>query len=296
MGLQDFLQTAGGGAMGAGVVGAVGSLIGGIGQGRKAYHRSKRLMGHQLDLSKQMYDYQNMYNTPTKQMERLKAAGLNPALMYGQGTTGNASGAPQAQINSQNPYVSSQDISAALGQGVNIALASSQKNLLEANATAARAKALYDTKKGFADIKDSNTRRMAYEHTQTYQMAQLANQTLSVTADVNLKREQQAGQIISNNIQNKTSQFQIGKWEKDFALAATNASIAEGDLVIKNAEAELAKMKIPGFKNDGTRSRFFFSILNNIDRASINGNFKKAVEKFLRPVNNYKNYIKNKKK
>jgi hypothetical protein len=42
-----------------------------------------------------MFDYQNQYNTPARQMERLKEAGLNPALMYGQGTTGNAQGFPQ---------------------------------------------------------------------------------------------------------------------------------------------------------------------------------------------------------
>ena len=50
---------------------------------------------HQLD--KQMFDYQNAYNTPEQQMARLKAAGLNPNLMYGQGTTGNASGYPQTK-------------------------------------------------------------------------------------------------------------------------------------------------------------------------------------------------------
>ena len=34
---------------------------------------------------KEFWNMQNEYNTPTKQVERLKAAGLNPALMYGQG-------------------------------------------------------------------------------------------------------------------------------------------------------------------------------------------------------------------
>ena len=53
--------------------------------------------------SKEMFDYQNAYNTPKRQMERLRRAGLNPALMYGQGTTGNASGFPQqAPADQQN--------------------------------------------------------------------------------------------------------------------------------------------------------------------------------------------------
>lgn len=57
-----------------------------------------------FDYSKRMFDYQNAYNTPSKQMQRLRKAGLNPALMYGQGTTGNAQGYPQMQPQQmQNP-------------------------------------------------------------------------------------------------------------------------------------------------------------------------------------------------
>ena len=57
-------------------------LYASIGQGRKAYHRSKNLMKLQRDLDKEMWDYQNKYNLPSAQMQRLKEAGLNPALMY----------------------------------------------------------------------------------------------------------------------------------------------------------------------------------------------------------------------
>lgn len=37
-----------------------------------------------------MWNLQNEYNDPSAQMARLKAAGLNPNLMYGKGTVGNA--------------------------------------------------------------------------------------------------------------------------------------------------------------------------------------------------------------
>lgn len=52
-----------------------------------------RQYGHNLD----MWNRMNEYNAPVKQMERLKEAGLNPHLMYGQGNTGNASTMPQYQ-------------------------------------------------------------------------------------------------------------------------------------------------------------------------------------------------------
>lgn len=47
----------------------------------------------------EMWWLNNHYNSPTMQMARLKAAGLNPHLMYGKGTVGNAAGPPtQANI------------------------------------------------------------------------------------------------------------------------------------------------------------------------------------------------------
>lgn len=81
-------------------IGAIASGIGslfGIGRGRRQNKRNVSNMKMQHQMDKQMFDYQNAYNTPLKQMQRLKSAGLNPALMYGQGTTGNASGYPQTK-------------------------------------------------------------------------------------------------------------------------------------------------------------------------------------------------------
>lgn len=45
----------------------------------------------------QMWNMQNMYNTPEAQMARFKAGGLNPHLIYGQGNAGNAQGFPEYQ-------------------------------------------------------------------------------------------------------------------------------------------------------------------------------------------------------
>ena len=44
----------------------------------------------QKDWSKEFWDLQNEYNSPKEQMKRIAEAGLNPHLMYGQGTVGNA--------------------------------------------------------------------------------------------------------------------------------------------------------------------------------------------------------------
>lgn len=119
---------------GAAAITAAGSLIGSIGSGRKAYHRSKKLMDKQFAMDKMAWDYQNKYNLPSAQMDRLKAAGLNPALMYGQGTTGNASNAPQTKFTQLNPYMNAGDIGTLANAGIQMALANATKKDLEASA------------------------------------------------------------------------------------------------------------------------------------------------------------------
>ena len=52
-----------------------------------------------------MWKLQNEYNSPANQMRRYEEAGLNPALMYGQVTPGNASSAPQ-QVTPNAPNIS----------------------------------------------------------------------------------------------------------------------------------------------------------------------------------------------
>lgn len=93
-----------------GIVAGVGSLLGGLGssamnnkavqdtnkanmeiakyqaqwqqqENEKAYQRSLK-----------MWNLQNEYNSPTQQMARIRAAGLNPNLVYGNGVTGNSAG------------------------------------------------------------------------------------------------------------------------------------------------------------------------------------------------------------
>lgn len=68
---------------------ALGSLI-----SNAFYERNLRL---QVNAQKELFDYQNAYNSPSAQMERLKAAGLNPNLIYGsQSPAGNSGNVPSA--------------------------------------------------------------------------------------------------------------------------------------------------------------------------------------------------------
>ena len=121
------------GALGKGLIGGIGNIVSGLFGNRSRKREAQR----QREWTESMWNRQNAYNTPAMQMKRLKEAGLNPALMYGQGTTGNAEKAlpyQQAQI---------QDVGANFAQsvaaGAQASIADSQQNLIDKQALLASA-------------------------------------------------------------------------------------------------------------------------------------------------------------
>lgn len=85
---------------GNGLLGAGASLLGsglnalfGNSQANKAFERQKDLMALQNRYAVENWNRENAYNTPAAQMQRLKAAGLNPNLIYEGGSAGLQSGA-----------------------------------------------------------------------------------------------------------------------------------------------------------------------------------------------------------
>jgi hypothetical protein len=76
-----------------GVLGGALGLVGTLLQNKA----NKKLAKYSFDRNKEMWRLQNEYNAPKQQMSRLQEAGLNPNLMYGKGTVGNAQTMPQYQ-------------------------------------------------------------------------------------------------------------------------------------------------------------------------------------------------------
>lgn len=89
------------GSLGSAAIGGIGSLI----SSGKANENAIYMQRIQNNFNKQqattswkravdMWNRQNVYNSPKEQMNRLLQANLNPNLMYGQGSVGNASSSP----------------------------------------------------------------------------------------------------------------------------------------------------------------------------------------------------------
>ena len=93
-----------------GIISGVGSLLGGLGSSamnnkavqdtnkanmeiakyQAQWQQQENEKAYQRSLN--MWNLQNEYNSPTQQMARIRAAGLNPNLVYGNGVAGNSSG------------------------------------------------------------------------------------------------------------------------------------------------------------------------------------------------------------
>lgn len=84
--------------IGAALVNAGGSLVSGLANLFTGQSQSKSLMRYQAQLQQDAIDRQNFYNSPSEQMKRLSAAGLNPNLVYGHGVDGNQSSAASPSI------------------------------------------------------------------------------------------------------------------------------------------------------------------------------------------------------
>lgn len=67
----------------------VASLVGGLLQQRKQNKENRRLAEYQNQANKELLQEQLTYDKPINQMGRFQEAGLNPNLVYGQGSAGN---------------------------------------------------------------------------------------------------------------------------------------------------------------------------------------------------------------
>lgn len=103
MPISDFAKQAIGGAAsqaGQGILGGLFSIFG----AKKQRKHEREMYERQLADSRQNWSMENQYNSPEAQMQRLKEAGLNPNLVYGNGANamGGSINGTQATITDQS--------------------------------------------------------------------------------------------------------------------------------------------------------------------------------------------------
>lgn len=171
---------------------------------KKTRRWNEAQIAQQRQWSLQDWTMQNEYNSPQAQMARLKAAGLNPNLIYGKIETGSQP-IRQTQGQQWNPKSANVDLNAAqiLGQYFDTRFKDAQtdnvksQNTLIAQqallAAAQTSKTLQDTEAGKFDL--SQKQRLADTN------ADILNATLrNISADINQKEATTAKTLTENEI------------------------------------------------------------------------------------------------
>jgi hypothetical protein len=214
------------GALGKGLIGGLGNIVGGLFGNRSRKREAQR----QRDFSESMWNRQNAYNTPAMQMKRLKEAGLNPALMYGQGTTGNAEKAlpyQQAQIESVGA-----NFAQATAAGAQASIANSQAKLNNANAA-------YQGIAGAVKAKEFGLAK------------EIAGYTMdNLTADTKLKGVQAVNTAVDSTL--KQTNINLATEEIQKAKATTKKIIEDTNLTKTIIEKDYGKYGKNTFENVNT--------------------------------------------
>lgn len=82
---------------------------------RRTHKYNRAMAEYTFNKNIEMWRMQNEYNSPQAQMQRLKEAGLNPHLMYGKGTVGNAQTMPQ-YVAPQGDFRGQQNVIGSMAQ------------------------------------------------------------------------------------------------------------------------------------------------------------------------------------
>lgn len=189
--------------------GFLGSIFGGN-SSKQQYKYQSKLQQQQYDLQKQMFDYTSEYYNDSNRIQRMKDAGLNPNLAYGQtspaGSTGSVSsgqaGSAFAQLGSSDlaGYIGAQ--ARAKGAVIDNDLKKSQGNFYDAQTAGIL----------LSNVEKSIKNKYAKEMLET-QLDLMKNKAQNYLADTNLKREYAITEVgrrynIKADTMNKIAQFQ----------------------------------------------------------------------------------------
>lgn len=144
------------------------------------------------------WEKQNEYNTPSSQMERYRAAGLNPNLIYGSGQSSAGNAGSIAQY--QTTKFDSNDILNMVNAITNIRLQESQIKKSEAEANSVNLEnqmkayeaSTYSLMRDYQveSARLNNLYRLGLIDMQQYQKGMVVAQTNSIIANTNLSRQQ----------------------------------------------------------------------------------------------------------
>lgn len=260
----------------AGGMGLLGNLIGTGSQAKatkEQFAHEKELMALQAQYNKDaaaqsqqyakdLWSFTNFEN----QVKHAKAAGLNPALLYGQGGGGGTSAAGATQQGVGNPGTSA----VAMGLQAKAMMSQIAMNTAQAMKTTAEAKKIegVDTAKAKTEIDLMKTRMSLNESLESLNYANESvakEKAQEVRKNVEKLTAETEGIIINNEINESTKDAQIGK-----VLSDSKNAIIKGWLMESQIDANKSQKRLL----DEKANNFFYQIYT--DRMKANAAIKSA--------------------
>lgn len=228
--ITDQLIDTGMGAAGNAVSGALGAVMGLALEkhnDKRQINQQKKLQNLQIQGQQQMADY-NLQNQLKlwhetnygAQMKEIQEAGLNPALLYGQGGGGGVSSAASTgNVSGTNAPSGGQEALGLMMENMQLQLVKAQKENIEANTNKTNAEAQNVPKTG-ANIEAS---------------------TQNILQDTNNKKAQETGQHIMNAISSIQEEIQGKTKEATIFTIKTTADQALNQLTILKNQAIISE-------------------------------------------------------
>lgn len=242
-------------------LGVLGNVVGAVAQGtaNRAQRRyNDRVAWRERVWALEDWNRQNEYNSPASQMARLKAAGLNPNLVYGHGADAQSSQMPRGvNSNSYSPQAPRFDLLGPAMAYFQVRAMNKEMELKDAQISTAWSDAslrnaqILATLQGVkgADFDLSQRQRLADT---TFNTAQAHLDNLQKSTQVMLNRDEREAAMNSSNLREAASRIvsmriQNAKTEQERENLKKMLSNIEQDTRLKKADADLREKGIyPG--------------------------------------------------
>lgn len=256
----------GGSILGAGInAGAQGSM------NKKTREWNEKMYNLQRENALADWNMQNQYNSPEQQMARLKAAGLNPNLVYGNGATATSSSMPRGtEAKSWQPKAPQFDVGSTIGAYQDVQIKKQTLTNMDAQEKVLRQEALNKAAdlitKGISQKRgalaydiEQNTRENVIGKAQHVNDL-LAAQRNRVDAGTRLDEERSQRGYVQKQLEVMAQQIAVGKAAEANIRQAINNAKKDG--IIKDFEIDLNKTKLT--KSDPAYMRLIKGLFDEI--------------------------------
>lgn len=226
---------------------AAGVLTAGasIGGNLIAANQNKKAQNRQNNFNKEMWMLENEYNTPENQMKRLKDAGLNPHLVYGNGSVANTSGSSPRSA-SYTPFpadIGSNAAGSALMAYQDMRIKSAQVDNIEAQTENIRARTITEGFRSFlTDLlgQEQAVKTRVTGNMESYQYG-AADQALRQGG---LNLDKTFAEITGMNLDQISKRLDIQAKRQGLTQQQIQTEIQQAELLYKTMQNEWMKMGV----------------------------------------------------